>query len=112
MKGSLIGRPRSSTFFRKWFFASKFRQPWDRGVAFPQDRWVRLRVHLFLSEDSDGTMEVWQDEIKVLDAQGQTLPTAKTIYDRWQVGLTANGNTTHEHTLYVDDVIISNQQLP
>ncbi len=96
----------------KWFFAPKFRQPHDRGVPFPQDRWVRLRMHLFLSEKSDGTMEVWQDETKILDARGQTLPTAKTIYDRLQVGLTANGSTKHEHTLYVDDVVISNHPLP
>jgi len=96
----------------KWFFAPTFRQPYQGGVRFPQDRWVRLRVHLFLSEESDGAMEVWQDDTKVLDAHGQTLPTAKTIYDRWQIGLTANGSTQHEHTLYMDDVIISNRPLP
>jgi hypothetical protein len=72
---------------------------------------VRLRVHLFLSEKSDGVMEVWQDDTKVIDAHGQTLPTAKTIYDRLEVGLTANGSTEHAHTLYVDDVSISNRPL-
>lgn len=96
----------------KWFFAHVFRQPWDRGVPFPRDRWVRLKVHLFLSESSDGVMEVWQDETKVLDGHGQTLPTSKTVYDRLQVGITANGNHTHAHTLYVDDVIISNRPIP
>ncbi|MFZ4764770.1 MAG: heparin lyase I family protein [Roseimicrobium sp.] len=95
----------------KWFSSSVFRQPPDRALRFPLDRWVRLRVHLFLSEESDGLMEVWQDDTKVIDAHGQTLPTAKTIYDRLEVGLTANGSTEHAHTLYVDDVSISNRAL-
>lgn len=95
----------------KWFSSSVFRQPHDRAMRFPLDRWVRLRVHLFLSEKSDGVMEVWQDDTKVIDAHGQTLPTAKTIYDRLEVGLTANGSTEHAHTLYVDDVAISNRPL-
>lgn len=93
----------------KWFSSSVFRQAPDHALRFPLDRWVRLRVHLFLSEKSDGLMEVWQDDAKVIDAQGQTLPTAKTIYDRLEVGLTANGSTEHAHTLYVDDVTISNR---
>lgn len=93
----------------KWFSSNLFRQPYDRAVPFPTERWVRLRVHLFLSENSDGIMEIWQDDTKVIDARGQTLPTAKAVYDRLEVGLTANGSTEHEHTLYVDDVTISNR---
>jgi hypothetical protein len=96
----------------KWAFAPTFRQPWDRGVPFPKDRWVRLRVHMLLAGGKNGTIQVWQDETKVLDANGQTLPTGKTVYDRLQVGVTANGSREHEHTLYVDDVIISNQPIP
>ncbi len=96
----------------KWLFAPTFRQPWDHGAPFPKDRWVRLKVYLFLSEQADGAMEVWQDDTKVLDGHGQTLPTAKSVYDRLQVGLTANGNPEHAYTLYVDDVIISNRPIP
>jgi hypothetical protein len=95
----------------KWFSSSVFHQPPDRALRFPLDRWVRLRVHLLLSEKADGVMEVWQDETKIIDAYGQTLPTVKTIYDRLEVGLTANGSTEHAHTLYVDDVSISNRPL-
>ncbi len=39
--------------------------------------------------------------------RGGTLPTASTVYDRLQVGITANGNTTDAHRVYVDDVVIS-----
>ncbi|WP_395737712.1 heparin lyase I family protein [Prosthecobacter sp.] len=93
----------------KWFSSHIFRQPHGRSSPFPTERWVRLRVHLFLSEKSDGIMEIWQDDIKVIDARGQTLPTAKTVYDRLEVGITANGSTAQEHTLYMDDVTISNR---
>jgi hypothetical protein len=96
----------------KWFYAPTFRQPWSRRVVFPRDRWVRLRVHLLLATGKGGVMEVWQDDAKVLDAHGQTLPTAKTVYDRLQVGLTANSSTEQEQTMYVDDVVISNRPLP
>ncbi|MBB5033492.1 heparin lyase I family protein [Prosthecobacter vanneervenii] len=94
----------------KWFSARTFRQPHDCAISFPTDRWVRLRVHMFLSENFDGIMEIWQDDTKVIDARGQTLPTAKVVYDRLEVGITANGSTEHEHMLYVDDVTISNQR--
>ena len=95
----------------KWFTSPTFRQPPDRALRFPSDRWVRLRVHLFLSEKSDGVMEVWQDDTKIIDARGQTLPTARTVYDRLEAGLTANGSIERPHTLYVDDVAISNRPL-
>ena len=95
----------------KWWTGKTFRQPRGREVKFPKDRWVELRVHLFLSEDNNGRMEVWQDGAKVIDATGKTLPTARTIYDRLQVGLTANGNRQHAQTLFVDDVVLSNRPL-
>lgn len=96
----------------KWSFAPKFTQPWKHRTPFPRDRWVRVKVHLFLSDNADGLMEVWQDDIKVLDGHGQTLPTSKAVYDRLQIGLTANGNREYAHTLYVDDVLISNRPIP
>lgn len=96
----------------KWHSGRKFRQPWGAGVPFPTGRWVRLRVFLFLSNRRDGRMRVWQDDQLVLDAQGQTLPTAKTVYDRLQVGITANGCANHARTLYIDDIALSNRPLP
>jgi hypothetical protein len=95
----------------KWWTGKTFRQPKGQEVSFPRDRWVQLRVHLVLSEGSDGVMEVWQDATKVLDARGKTLPTARTIYSRLQVGITANGNRKDTNTLYLDDIAISNQPL-
>lgn len=95
----------------KWWTGETFRQPKGGAVSFPKNRWTRLRIHLFLSERSEGKMEVWQDGTKVLDANGQTLPTASTVYGRLQIGLTVNGNLRHAQILYVDDVLLSNRPL-
>ncbi|MBI3880495.1 MAG: heparin lyase I family protein [Verrucomicrobia bacterium] len=95
----------------KWWTGKTFRQPRGKEVGFPKNRWVELRVHLFLSEGGDGKMEVWQDGAKVLDATGKTLPTARTIYDRLQVGITANGNRAHTNEMFMDDIVISNRPL-
>jgi hypothetical protein len=47
----------------------------------------------------------------VLDEQGKTLPRARTIYDRMQVGVTANVGRSQTQTLFVDDVVLSNRPL-
>lgn len=96
----------------KWWTGRTIRQEWGHGHPFPKDQWVCVRVHLFLSNNSaDGTLEVWQDDVKVLDAHCQTLPTAATIYDRLQVGITAHSSPENAVTLYVDDVELSNRAL-
>lgn len=95
----------------KWWGGKAFRQPQNAEVKFPKDRWVQLKVHLLLSEGNDGLMQVWQDGKKILDATGKTLPRAGTIYDRMQVGVTANARANRTQTVYVDDVVISNRPI-
>ena len=95
----------------KWWTGKKFRQPLGAQVKFPKDKWVQVKIHLVLSEGNDGRMQVWQDGQKVLDGTGKTLPRASTIYDRMQVGVTANGRPDRAQTLYVDDVVLSNRPI-
>jgi len=95
----------------KWWSGKTFRQPKGKEVPFPKDQWVRLKVHMFLSEGQDGTLEVWQNDAKVIDAVGQTLPTSKSVYNRLQIGLTANGNRKNPHTLFVDDILLSDEPI-
>ena len=78
---------------------------------FPKDKWVEVKIHLRLSDGADGRMQVWQDGIKVLDEAGKTLPRSRTVYDRMQVGLTANNGHNQAQTLFVDDVVLSNRPL-
>jgi hypothetical protein len=96
----------------KWWTDEVFRQPWDGFVPFPSGRWVELVVHLYLSQAENGVLEVWQDGALVLFGQGQTLPVRGSVFDRMQVGITANGNTDHAQVLYVDDVTLSSERLP
>jgi hypothetical protein len=95
----------------KWWSGQTFRQAPSSRVPFSKDRWVQLRVHLLLSADKNGTLEVWHDATKVLNARGQTLPTSKAVYDRFQVGVTANGNRHSSQVLYIDDIALSNREL-
>lgn len=94
----------------KWWSAKKF-QAISGAPKFPKNKWVEVKIHLRLSDKTDGRMQVWQDGVKVLDEQGKTLPRARTIYDRMQVGVTANAGRTQAQTLFVDDVVLSNRPL-
>ena len=62
-------------------------------------------MHLRLSEKQDGVVELWQDGVKVVDARGQTLPLAGTIYDDLEVGIGAHSFGPGTAVLYVDDVV-------
>ena len=94
----------------RWWTMKKFRAM-QGAPKFPKDRWVEVKIHLLLSDGEDGRMQVWQDGVKVLDETGKTLPRPRTVYDRMQVGLTANNGRTQPQTLFVDDVVLSNRPL-
>jgi len=70
-----------------------------------------VRFHVTLSERADGVVELWQDGIKIVDARGQTLPLAHSIYNSLEVGISAHSFGQQPSTLYVDDVSISSQSL-
>jgi hypothetical protein len=57
-----------------------------------------------------GLVEVWQDGAKILDGNTKTLPSSNNVYDRLQIGITANGNTSSAQTLFVDSVSVSDKQ--
>ncbi len=90
----------------KWCTGEDFTQEPGRAVAFAPDRWTRLRVFIGLSSGPDGIMLVWQDDRLVLVGSGRTLPRDDSVYERLQVGVTANGSTEQPATLFLDDVSI------
>jgi len=96
-------------FELKWAGKPKYRQAKGKEVVFPLAKWVRLRAHLKLSEKSDGVIELWQDGTKIVDARGQTLPLAHTIYNSFEIGISAHNDRSQSATLYVDDVSISDK---
>jgi len=84
-----------------------YRQPPGQEVDFPRGRWVRLRVHLGLTEAEDGVIEVWQDDRKIIDTRGRTLVLAGAIYNSLEIGISAYNEQRRPATLFVDDVEIS-----
>ena len=93
----------------KWGAKPQYRQPKGKEIAFPRAKWVHVRFHVTLSERENGVVELWQDGTKIVNARGQTLPLAHTIYNSLEIGISAHSNGPLAATLYVDDVSISNQ---
>ncbi len=90
----------------KWCLGEDFIQRPGNETHFPTDQWVRLRVFIGLSSQKDGILQVWQDDKLIVHNRGYTLPRADSIYNRLEVGLTANGGDANPATLFLDDVTI------
>ena len=77
------------------------------GTALPAGKWVRVRLHAVLSDRMDGRVELWLDDRQVVNTSGQTLPLPDTVYDRVEIGITANTGSAAE--VFVDDVKVGKQ---
>jgi hypothetical protein len=91
----------------KWGAKPTYRQQKGNEIGFPRGQWVRVKLHITLSEEQDGVVELWQDGTQIVDARGQTLPLSHTIYNSLEVGISAHSFGPLPATLYVDDVSIS-----
>jgi len=90
----------------KWAQKPKFSPKEHHPV--PVGKWFRVVMHAKLAEDDDGLVELWQDDVKTVDARGKTLPVAEAIYNRLEVGISA---TQVEATLFVDDVEVAGKDI-
>jgi hypothetical protein len=77
-------------------------------IVFPRDKWVRVRAHFRLSA-FDGIIEVWQDDNKIIEATGSTLPFPEAIYNSLEIGASAYSELEGTSIVYVDDVRISDR---
>lgn len=75
-----------------------------------KNKWFNLKVHMFLSDGADGKVEVWQEGIKIIDGNGPNLPSSSSIYDRMQIGITANQDL-YDQIIYIDDIIVSKDKI-
>jgi len=91
----------------KWADKPSYRQLPGKEIVFPAGRWTNVRMHLMLSEKTDGQVELWQDGVSIIRANGRTLPLASAIYDELEIGITAHASAPGAASLYVDDVVIS-----
>lgn len=74
----------------------------------PVAEWVHIELYVHGEQDKTGRVEIWQDGERVIDYQGQT---ERTGTSNLQWALTSSGvlHKPADHTLYVDDVIISTE---
>lgn len=72
-------------------------------VPFPQNQWVKLETEIFLSDNSNGYIKIWQDSNLLIDENGITLPNAKIPYSSLEVWLTANVSWVNQ-VLYIDNI--------
>ncbi len=56
-------------------------------------------------------MEVWQDNQKVLDRTGITLPFRSAIYNSLEIGISAHSNPDQKCVLFVDDLRCSHSPM-
>ena len=72
-------------------------------VAMPRGRWFNLTVHLVLHNRS-GQVQVWQDDLLVLEGTMKTLPTKGALLNSFQIGISAADAAAE---ILVDDVMLS-----
>lgn len=71
-------------------FGAKITYANNTETAVPQNEWFDVKVHLKYSNEDDGVIEVWQDGSLVISETGLNLPTANSIQDKLEVGVTAS----------------------
>lgn len=70
----------------------------------PMNEWFTVKLHLKYSNANDGVIALWIDDELVLDTSGITLPTALSVQNILEVGVTA---TSDGCVMYMDDLRIS-----
>lgn len=81
----------------------------DGSNPIPTDQWVKIRIHLGLSSATDGVVQMWVDDVLEIDGTMQTMPLPSAVYDRVQVGVTANDQAAAV-LLYMDDLNIARSE--
>lgn len=74
-------------------------------VSFQYGVWAKLEVYYKLDDTSAGKVQLLLNDVLLVNASGQTLPTPDTVYTRLQIGATANSSSSN-CVVYVDDLAI------
>jgi len=78
----------------------------SRDITVPTDEWFNVKVHLNYSPESDGLVELWQDDVQLISANGVTLPLINSIQNSLEIGISASELAT---TLFVDNVRVDHE---
>lgn len=75
-------------------------------VRFPKNKWVKIEAEIELSDQSNGRVQVWQDEDRILYKNGRTLPSADTRLSIFELGVIGHQSDKEKQVLYIDNVEI------
>ncbi len=87
-------------------FGAKISYTQNTGISIPLNQWFTVKLHLKYSNENDGIIELWQDDVQVISATGINLPTYNSIQNVLEVGVTA---TPIGCVLLIDNMRISNK---
>ena len=74
----------------------------------PLNEWVEIKVKMKLSDKkSEGFVEIWMNDQKIISEPSQTLPTSDMTYSILEVGVVSNLNQKESQTMYVDNITVS-----
>lgn len=85
-------------------FGAKQNYAQTSGIAVPLKQWFTVKVHFRYSDREDGIIELWQNGSLLISTTGINLPTANSIQNVLEVGVTA---TQAGCVLLLDNVRIS-----
>jgi len=78
-----------------------------RDIKVPNDQWFNVVVHFNFSAENDGLIELWQDGVQLISANGVNLPLVNSIQNSLEIGISA---TEKSSTVFVDNVKIDHKE--
>ncbi len=87
-------------------FGAKVIYRHDKDITVPTDQWFNTKVHLKLSDQTDGLVELWQDDVLLLSVSGINMPLANSIQNSIEIGVSA---TNEACLLFVDNIRIDHE---
>lgn len=71
-----------------------------------QGEWFSIKCHFKFSSKNDGVIEVWKNDIQVINTLGINLPLTIAVQNSIEVGITASSEAT---VLFVDNIRVSDK---
>jgi hypothetical protein len=94
----------------KWGNKTTYRVPPTIGTKIPRNTWVKIRLNLAITDNTNGIVQLYVNDRLVIDARGQTLYNADIIYNRLQMGITANASPSNA-VVYMDEINFNSIQI-
>ena len=85
----------------KWADKPTWRAAQD--IVLPRNQWFSLELRATLDDGKKGAVRLLLNDRTIIKSRGQTLPFSEAVYDRLELGITAN-NKGADCVVFVDDL--------